>query len=320
MNSTLVTVVCNRDLWNFELQVRSISKYLAPCRIIFIYNENPERWKEFKKWYALRCEPLLKKFEVKLFRKDSLFFDYNLDSMENRLFTEPIYDQQLIKLFVSEYVITENYTVIDCKNFFTKPCRISDIKQTKPENLEYADDKLYSFVIACAAKLGVRYTGRKNFLLSSNITPFIMKKKSVQKLIKHFKGKAAIHQWMLEWCNTDSNMAEFYLYEVFTKLKGIQDPGGCLSNTVTVWEHCFWFDENNDAAEARAMTGGLDLYVRYEESLIEKLGQNVYVCGIHTHTREYIDPKDIKKLLAYYKMEDCWPRLHCPFKKTKSDK
>lgn len=308
MNSTLVVVVCDRDLWNFELLVRSIHKFLEPCRLIFIYNEPEEKHVHFKKWYKQTCEPLLKKFDVKLFHKNRFFYDYDLNDMEHRLHTEPVYNQQLLKLWASEVVSTENYTVFDCKNFLTKPCRLSDIKQTHPEDISFADHYLRTWCIVCCAKLGVRYRGKEILKLSSNITPFIMNKKKVQKLIKHFKGKKQLHKWMLEWCNNESNMAEFYLYEIFCILKDMQDPGKVGSNTITVWEHCF---------KDPYMLKGLPAYVRKEEQLGKSIGIEFFVAGLHTHTRGYLDPDDIKLLLEYYNMLDCWPDRGCPFRKIK---
>ena len=307
MNSTLVCVVCDRDLWNFELLVRSISKFLEPCRIIFIYNEEKERHRHFKKWYDETCEPLLRKFDVRVYHKDLFFNDYNLNDMEYRLHTEPIYNQQLLKLLVSEYVTTEKYTVFDCKNFITKPCRLSDIKQTHPEDISFADHYLKTWCMVCCAKLDVRFRGVKHLHLSTNITPFIMKKKNVAKLIKHFKGKKELHKWMLSWCGDDSNMAEFYLYEIFCIAKDIQDPGDVPGNTITIWEHCF---------KDPMMLKGLVFYTKAQETAAKIMGWEYFVAGLHTHTRKYINPQDIKELLAYFEMEDCWPERGCPFKKV----
>lgn len=307
MNSTLVCVICDRDLWNFELLVRSINKFLQPCRLVFIYNEDAERYPHFRKWYKETCDPLLVKFDTKLYHKDLFFNDYDLDDMEFRLHTEPIYNQQLLKLFVSDIVTTENYTVFDCKNFFVQPCRLSDVKQTHPEDISFADHYLRSWCMVCCAKLDVRFRGVQHLKLSTNITPFVMKKKSTQKLIKHFKGKKELHKWMLSWCGDYSNMAEFYLYEIYCIAKGIQDPGSVPGNTLTIWEHCF---------KDPRMLKGLDFYVKSEQHSAECMGYKYFIAGLHTHTRKYLDPNDIKELFTYFDMEDCWPERGCPFKKV----
>ena len=309
MNSTLVVVVCDRDLWNFELLVKSMGKFMEPCRCIFIYNEDGSKMKFFKKWYAEFCEPYLKKFLVRVLHKDYFFHDYSLDDQDFRLLSEPIYNQQLLKLFVSEIIVTEKYTVLDCKNFITRPCKLADIKQTYPENITFADHYLLGFVLACCAKLDVRFTTKKEFKLSANITPFIMHKKKVAKLIKHFDGKKNLHIWMLNWCHEHSNMAEFYLYEIFCIAKGMQDMGEVLSNTITIWEHSF--------SESH-MLPGIEFYVKYEEELGRRMGFKFYVAGLHTHTRDYINPEDIHTLLKYYNMDDCYPVSRgAPFKKIK---
>ena len=307
MNSTLVCVVCDRDLWNFELLVRSIGKFMDPCRLIFIYNEERSKYKFFKEWYYATCAPVIKKFNTKLYHKDILFGDYDLDDVEHRLYTEPIYDQQLLKLFVHTLVETEYYTVFDCKNFITKPCRLTNIKQTKPENIAYADHYLRNWCMVCCAKLDVRYRGVEHLYLSSNITPFVMHKKTVAKLIKHFKGKKELHKWMLSWCGDDSNMAEFYLYEIFCISKNVQDPGQVPGNSLTIWEHCF---------KDPRMLKGLTWYVKTREEKAKFLEFEYYVSGFHTHTRKYLEPAEIYELLEYWKMEDCWPKRGCPFKKT----
>lgn len=306
MNSTLVCVVCDRDLWNFELLVRSISKFLQPCRLIFIYNEDASRHRFFKKWYKETCEPLLKKFDVKVYHKDLFFCDYDLNDMEHRLHTEPVYNQQMLKLWVSELVTTEYYSVFDCKNFIVEPCRLSDIKQTFPEDISHADHYLKNWCMVCCAKLDVRFRGVQHLKISSNITPFIMRKKNVAKLIKHFGGKKELHKWMLSWCGEDSNMAEFYLYEIFCIAKGIQNQGETLSNTLTIWEHCF---------KEPQMLKGLVFYTKFLQEAANRMGYKFYVAGLHTHTRKYIDPQDIQELLEYFNMLDCWPERGCPFKK-----
>ena len=104
-------------------------------------------------------------------------------------------------------------------------------------------------------------------------------------------------------------MAEFYLYEVFCKAKDMQDIGEVLSNTITIWEHSF--------SEAH-MLPGLEFYVKYEEELGRRMGFKFYVAGLHTHTRDYIDPVDIHTILKYFNMDDCYPISRgAPFKKIK---
>jgi hypothetical protein len=112
---------------------------------------------------------------------------------------------------------------------------------------------------------------------------------------------------MLSWCGEYSNMAEFYLYEIYCIAKGIQDQGNVPGNTLTIWEHCF---------KDPRMLKGLEFYIKSEEHNAALMGYKYFVAGLHTHTRKYLDPKDIKELFKYFDMEDCWPERGCPFIKA----
>jgi len=64
------------------------------------------------------------------------------------------------------------------------------------------------------------------------------------------------------------------------------------------------------------MLKGLTWYIKTREERAKILGFEYYVSGFHTHTRKYLEPAEIYELLEYWKMEDCWPKRGCPFKKT----
>jgi len=51
MSRTLVTVICHKDRWSVELLCRTMEKYLHPCDVIFILNEDNETANILNQWF-----------------------------------------------------------------------------------------------------------------------------------------------------------------------------------------------------------------------------------------------------------------------------
>ena len=106
----LVTVTCERDLEQMLLQAESIQKYLDPCtHWVIINDQTNSKWlwsRRLKKYYTKHRLNILTPNYIKMIGDD---WD----------------KQQAYKLLISKYV-TDDYVVLDSKNFFIKPTNINE--------------------------------------------------------------------------------------------------------------------------------------------------------------------------------------------------
>lgn len=236
MSRTLVVVTCNRDQWSFEMLCRSMDKFLEPCKVIFIYNHSSEEHNKWRKFYKRVCQPHLSKFDVQVLNKDN-FWSVEDECHLQTLQLEGWVDQQVIKLGVAEFVETEDYVVLDAKNFFFKPTCITDIQQIKPEPTDWCEPILKNWIITCCETVGYPIPSSA-IKLTQNITPYVINTQNALMLLKYFGGTRFLFKWFsIEARKERHSPAEFFLYEIFTKLYGIPDEGTTTQNCIAFWEH-----------------------------------------------------------------------------------
>jgi hypothetical protein len=118
----LATVTCNRDFQQLLLQAESIGKFLEPCTHVIIINEPNPDLNFYYKWL------------VPYYRNHNLLIYPAIELSKSYPDGNPIYSwttQQVHKLLIAHgiyYKSDEDYVLLDSKNFFIKPTKLSDFK------------------------------------------------------------------------------------------------------------------------------------------------------------------------------------------------
>lgn len=303
MSRTLVAVTCDRDKWEFELLVRSMNKFLEPCKVIFVYNQNAEYVNAWKKFYKRSCEPYLKKFDVKILFKD----DFWSLADENHLTPPELeghVDQQVIKLGVSKWVDTEHYVTIDAKNFFIKPTHINEIAQIIPAPTSWCEPNLKTWIVTCCETLTVAVP-QSDIRLTQNTTPYTMRTQSARDLVDYFGGISFLYKWFtIEARKSKHCAAEFFLYEIFTIRHGHRNLGSDTQNCITLWEHMHSVDHWR-----------FKNYINHIDHMQQRY--NVHLAGLHKGLRPYLTVEEITQILQKFNVQDIIPD-NIPFTGEKS--
>lgn len=115
----LVTVVCQRDYANFNLQIESVGKFLKPCTHHIIINDDLTA-ESFINWQ--------KKIEEAYYSAGHQIRFYNQENFIP-LSGSGWQKQQVYKFLISKY-INDDYLILDSKNFFIRPCSVEDWKNS----------------------------------------------------------------------------------------------------------------------------------------------------------------------------------------------
>ena len=117
----LATVTCNRDFRQMLLQAESIGKFVEPCRHVILVNEpNPD----IKFWYRWLA-PYYKNHELEIIPPYPMLSRHKITNDELSGWTS----QQLQKLLIGMKTYhTDDYVLLDTKNFFIKPINLSEFQ------------------------------------------------------------------------------------------------------------------------------------------------------------------------------------------------
>lgn len=303
MSRTLVVVACKRDHWEFELLVRSMNKFLEPCKVIFVYNENVEHLKAWNKFYKNKCAPYLTAFDVKILVKDD-FWHTTDENHLSPLELEGHVDQQVIKLGVSKYIETDYYVILDAKNFFIKSTSLNSIAQIKPAPTDWCEPNLKTWIVTCCETLTMAVP-QSNISLTQNTTPYIMRTKSASDLVDYFGGVSSLFKWFtIEARKGKHCPAEFFLYEIFTIRYGYRNIGDDTQNCISLWEHMHSVDRWR-----------FKNYIDHIDHMQQRY--NVNVAGFHKGLRPYLTTEEITIILHKLDCADIIPDNN-PFTGEKS--
>lgn len=300
MSRTLVVVTCERDTWEFELLCNSMEKFLEPCKVIFVYNENQPSVSKWKKYFEKNLRPKLSKFDITILHKDD-FWSLDDESHLTPLEKEGHVDQQVIKLAVSKHVTTNDYIVFDAKNFFIAPCYIEQIGQIIPAPTDWCEPILKNFIVTCMETFNLKQP-EGNVRLTQNTTPYTFSSTTARKLVHYFGGTVSLYKWFTIEARKDKHCpAEFFLYELFSIRHGeSRNLGSVKQNSITLWEHMATKDRWT-----------LQDYVNHIYDM--KKTYDVYVAGLHKGLRPFLTDREIKFLLQRLGVGDILPKMPIPF-------
>jgi len=299
MSRTLVVVTCDRDRWGFELLCRTMQKYLQPCPVIFIINEEAENVASWNAWYTENCKPFLDKFVVRLFQKNQFWTaqdECHLTDLEKGGWD----NQQVLKLCISKHVTTEHYLVLDSKNFFIRPTYIEEVKQIFPQPTDWCEDILANWIDTCLETFTLEKP-HKPIRLTQNTTPYLLRTKSAKDLVAYFGGNGGLFKWFTIEARKDKHSpSEFFLYEIFTIRFGYRNTGDAKHNCVAMWEHM--------VADEKMTNQDFVKFFTFQTNII-----GAKVAGIHSGLRKYWNTKDILFILKRLGVHDCMPKTVSPF-------
>lgn len=214
----LVTVTCFDDRHQMLLQAESIRKFLEPCRHWVIINDpNPDQafWKSL-------LSPFYKIHELKL-----LFPDWN--TFPNGTGHDK---QQCYKLWISTF-LNANYLVLDSKNFFVKPSKLTDwsdvLGSGKWQDQEKLPERWKATFDRYRAKLEIT---SKTTQLSIQ-TPFVINRQ----ILSHFGD---LNEFLV-WFNSQEGIAhsEFLYYSLVAEKYGFfaNQPTTSPNMYFTLWKN-----------------------------------------------------------------------------------
>jgi len=207
----LVTVTCVMDQQAMILQAESIHKFLSPCTHYVIVNEiNPDlvQWRKLLASYYVTHKLILLRFT-----------EYEGSGWHT---------QQTFKLIVGEH-IDDDYLILDSKNFFIKPCQLSEWEGRYGDgtirNLHDKED----FIAA-----SFRYSEKLNLPPLTRClnmgTPFVISNRVIMRTT-NYNG-------LVRWFNDQQDIlnSEFVLYSYLL--------GDELPVTDTIKWHKSWWKED----------------------------------------------------------------------------
>lgn len=203
----------NIEIELLKLQAKSFL-YVEPefiGKIFIFYNDNGNDKLEFIKEYYP------KKFigKVNIIYKDSIF-GKNINSDWR--------NQQYYKLFISNFIVSKYYVVLDAKNHFIRQINLNDfIKNNKPKIFVSTPGNMLKYYKNCLAYFKIndpfnctfndceQISNRKSTFLTT--TPFIFIKEEVLNLIKYIetKEKMTFYDFFMQ----NKSITEFYLYSTY---------------------------------------------------------------------------------------------------------
>ena len=275
---TLVIVTCYKDSWQFELLCNTMQKFLEPCPVLIVCNEEPlfEVWKD---WFNITIAEKLSKFDI-LVKQRSDFLLSDCYSIPGWI------TQQSLKLAACKYVKTNDYIVLDSKNFFTQDIGLNQIKRRTP--LLLTNDNLwYNAVHQIYNHFKIQIP--ENIYLTDNVTPFFLNNQIVKSLIDYFGGADNIPK-ILTGSELGLSIAEFYLYGVYEQLFNRQD------NIVYDNDHFYYNVLIIDHLNAHKS-------YTYSDSKI---------FGLHRYLFYVLEEHDIHNLLCNLNCSDCIPNTPSP--------
>lgn len=291
MDRSLVIVTCNKDRWSFEMLAKSIEKFLQPSKILVIVNEDEnESW---HRWFE-NLKYLFQKHDLEIKNKID-FLHKDIDEHLHPLQKSGWINQQVLKLYAGIYLNCKEYVVLDSKNFFIKPLRLSNILQIYPEYIEsWAPNNLKNAVNIYCKVFGLNFT-YKTLPLTQNTTPYIINRDHSLSLIKKLGNIDNFYKFFTKTALIkDVAAAEFFLYEIYTIKNRRNNTGQCNSNNVGFWH----FHIENLHLEIN------DLVTIYKKNY---KNPNIFCSGLHKSLFKHLTIEQIEEFATNTDLLDLLP-------------
>jgi hypothetical protein len=266
---------------------------LEPCDVIIVYNEGAKKYKEWLDWFLPLKETLLQKFSVRYFKAGDFIDLKDFDFIE----TSGWHSQQALKLLVHDQVFTNEYVILDSKNFFLKKCSIMDIKRSEPHG-NWTLKGVTAYTEFMCKYLDIVYPGH-HLKLRANVTPYIMQTKLVRRLVRRWKTNTQFYDWFIDTAKRPGHSAaEFILYELWElkmqqRIIDQRPTPDTYSNYATIWHH---------SLVGKPSTSQLGGWIR------DQRNKGILVGGFHSGIHKQINLADIKTILKMLELEYILPQ------------
>ncbi len=221
----VLIVTCDRDRWQFLLQCKSIGKFLEPTKVVVVINEiKPQSWLE---WFQEQCQQFLQKHHITVLQREYFFdlFDYFYIHTSGGWKT-----QQIFKMLYA-YKTNESYLVLDSKNWFVKPIKLSEIT---PRQRRCIDQKSSWHEVFDATI--IRFNLPQETACRPIFTPYKFEPGIVKDLILSFGSVTNFVSWFMKF----KQPGEFIVYDLYAQsIDAETEPGNDLILSRNFWYGTF---------------------------------------------------------------------------------
>ena len=247
---TLAVTTLHTESWQFQTLVKSIKKYLKPCKIVVIHSGG----KDWRTWFEKHCRPLLDNHPTKVYDESELILDVDVSV---RKYTLAIY----FHLLFSHLIDTPKYWVVLTKNFFFKPCSLEDLKEQfnlYPLDTVYSGDEDGNVVGTKQAKIMWGIDWDHSIQVRDFNMPYLFDTNIVRQMLA---SKNNFYELFME-----NHLNECALYTIWCNLHNCIPNGSCNFHNTTQFTH------DNPKRMIKLMRNN---------------DPNVYITGIHQPWRSY---------------------------------
>lgn len=235
MKKAIVIITYSLDWWQLELLSRTIVKFACQSEHIKIIVNEPRKY----------AEELIENFKrnkknQKFLCRHHVEFMACEDIIKDPPWRMKHYGwifQQILKILISNYIDTNEYILLDSKNFFINDFLSDNILNSEPNKLKgYSNERIQATKFYCDL-FNVDFDS--SFM--HNITPFVMNTQCARALVQHFEGSEKFTDWFVEHSKNIDQISpmEFHLYDVFSRHWGLPLQDYSFCNYATLWEHSF---------------------------------------------------------------------------------
>jgi hypothetical protein len=223
-------LACLRDFELFELQCRSIKKYLITDEVNIVINEPDKCLKDFYRLYKQKIKPIFQGTHTVNFIEKTKYLPENKVSPGYKGWVT----QQILKMSCLD---TEPYAVLDTKNIFIRPTSMSEFVNANRYKIEYMQN-YKEFAQICNEYFPASHCRGAN-------TPYVINPEVCKKIYDTLGGYDKFVNWFLS--HTDNTPSEFVLHDMasqYFKLDLNYDTHPLKSEWI-----CFVFDPLDDFQE-----------------------------------------------------------------------
>lgn len=189
-------LACLRDFELFELQCRSIKKYLDITEFNIVVNESDSCLENFYKLYEQRINPIFQDTHVVNLIKKSKYLPENKWSADHG---GGWVTQQLLKMSCLD---EESYIVLDTKNIFIRPVNISEFVNANRYEIEYLH-AYKNFAQKCSVYFPASHCRGAH-------TPYIINPEVCKRIYNTFGG----YDNFVKWFVRNPPQSEFILHDM----------------------------------------------------------------------------------------------------------
>jgi hypothetical protein len=220
----IVTITFNQDLELCKYQLKSIRKFLEPCHLHIVINEEDTSYAR-----SILNEEINKLQNVTVWDQQQIIKTFPVSR-------QGWYTQQVLKLL---FPSNNDYVVLDCKDIFIRPTLLSDLKKEQHSTQPNVEKSLpwNIFYKELNLKLSEHYKEKINHKLIRNIqTPRLIRNDVKKTILKVWQDNTTFAEWFLNI----KMPSEFILYDTIRLYEQIKfEESWKQKEIVGLWESSY---------------------------------------------------------------------------------